>query len=180
MANYSNISGSTQTGKAGGYKPTLYFAEVEDVLTWERPTAAGAVIGDTVLIEDSHVLVAGKSVHSWDMKKFSGTVTGAPVGDPGSEEILWSAVVVILGDNAGTQEQVIRMLNDNKVCWLKDADCINNNGYIQLGDDCNPINVTPAFDGQNNGPQGGQKGYTLTITTKKKYFYLAALPIPAP
>jgi len=180
MANYGNISGSTQTGKDGGYKPTLYFAEVEDVLTWERPSGAGAALGDTLTIDTAHVLVAAKSVHSWDCKKFSAKVTGAAIGDPGAHLILWTAVVVINGDNAPTQEQVIRMLNDNKVVWLKDADCINNNGYIQLGDDCNPVEVSPAFDSKDNGPTGGQKEYTLTITSLKKYFYSAALPVPAP
>lgn len=179
MANYGNISGSTQTGKDGGYKPTLYFVEVEDVATWQRPTVPGTALGDTVKIDTAHILATGKVTHSWDAKKFSAKVTGAPIGDLGAQQILWTAVVVINGDNAPTQEQIIRMLNDNKVVFLKDADCINNNGYIQLGDDCNPVNVSPAFDSKDNGATGGQKEYTLTITSLRKYFYLAALPAAA-
>jgi hypothetical protein len=180
MPTYANISNSTQTGLKGGYKPQLYFAQVEDIETWERPTVPGVAIGDTVKITDAHVLADGKAVYQWDAMLYSVTVTSEAIGDAGAREFRHTATVVVKGDHAATLEQMIAMLNDNKVIWLKDADCLTNNSYIQLGDDCNPVEVSPAFDGRNNGPDGGQKRYTITITSATKYFYLAALPAVAP
>lgn len=173
MPNYANIVNSTQTGKSGGYKPALYFSEVPDITTWARPTNTPAALGDKVKITTAHTWGVGKAVYKWGGKIHSVKHTSAAIGDEGSQELEHSAEVIILGDNPATFEQMLNMLNDEKVAWLKDADCLTNDSYIQLGDDCVPVTVTIAFDGFTT--KEGQKAYTVTLKSKKKFFYLAAL-----
>ncbi len=173
MANYGNINNSTQTGKAGGYKPALYFSEVSDITTWQRPIAIPLVLGDKVKIVTAHTWAAGKAVNKWEAKLHSVKHTSAPVGDPGSQDLMHTAQVVVLGDNPETFEQMLNALNDQKVIWLKDSDCITNDSYIQIGDDCNPVETVPNFDGFTTAD--GQKAYTVDFKSKKKFFYLAAL-----
>lgn len=179
MSNYANISNATQTGKIAGYKPTLFFVSNDDVTTWNRTITPVVDPGDSVTISAAHVLAVGKATHQWDSKLYSATHTSEPVGDPGALQFLHKATIVILGDNAPTFEQMIQMLNDNKTIFLKDADCINNGGYLQFGDDCNPVAVSIKFDGKTNSPNASSKEYTLEITSTVKYFYPLALPAPA-
>ncbi len=178
--NYSDISNSTQTGRVAGYKPKLYFISNDDVDTWQRPVDPPVNPGDSVTIATAHILKAAKVTHQWDAKLYSATVTSEPVGDAGARQLLHKATAIILGDNAATYEQMIKMLNDNKTIFLKDADCINNDSYLQFGDDCNPVEVSIKFDGKTNSPNASQKEYTLEITSLVKYFYTDALPAPAP
>jgi hypothetical protein len=180
MPDYSNISNSSQTGKVGGYKNAFYFVKNSDVDTWVRPVNPAVANGDTVKIITAHVLVDDKATHQWDCKRYSVTHTSEAVGDPGAQQLLHKATVVILGDNAVTLEQIKNMLNDDMTVFIKDADCINNNGYVQLGDDCNPVSISPKFDGKTNSPTASNKEYTLEITSLTKFFYTATLPAPAP
>lgn len=173
MPNYGNIANSTQTGRKGGYKPAMYFAETSDIATWARPIASPVAIGDTVKITTAHTFASGKCALIWEGQIHSVTITGEPVGEDGAKEIEYTATIAILGDNAATAEQMIRALNDQKVCWFKDADCLTNDSYVQLGDDCNPVEASAAFNGGTT--KEGQKKYTLTVKSKTKYFYLAAL-----
>lgn len=177
---YSNISNSTQTGILAGYKNAFYFIKNDDVETWERPTIPGVAAGDTVKITDPHILKDTKATHQWDCKLYSVTHTSEAVGDPGAQQLLHKATVIIRGDNAATLEQMLAILNDNVTIFIKDADCINNNGYVQLGDDCNPVAISPKFDGKTNSPNASNKEYTLEITSLTKLFYLTTLPAPAP
>lgn len=175
MANYSNLPKSSQTGKTGGYKPALYFSPIEDITTWQRPTNAPAAIGDKVKITVAHTWAANLGAYKWDAQIHSVKHTSATVGDEGAQELEHTAELIVLGDNAATLEQMVQALNDDKVIWLKDADCLTNDSYIQFGDDCVPVSVSIAFDGKTT--KEGQKAYTLTIKSKKKFFYLAALDV---
>ncbi|MGN6416869.1 MAG: hypothetical protein ACTHMC_05235 [Pseudobacter sp.] len=175
MPNYANIKGSTQTGKSGGYKALLLHAHVSDIDVWARPIALPIALGDKVKIVTAHTFVDDKTAFQWDAQIHSVKHTSATVGEEGAQELEHTAELVILGDNPATLEQMVNILNDQKVVWLKDADCINNDSYIQLGDDCVPVTVTLAFDGSTT--KEGMKKYTLTIKCKKKFFYLAALDV---
>ena len=178
MSGYSDITKAAQTGTKAGYKPQLIFMKNADVLTWVRPLAVTA--GDSVTIATAHTLVAAKSVKKWDAKMFSVTLVSDPVGDPGALSLIHKLTVVVTGDNAEFYEQILAMLNDDITVFVKDADCIANGWYIQLGDDCNPVALSPKFDGKKNDPTGGQKEWTLEITAAVKFFYKAnALPAPA-
>lgn len=175
MPNYGNISKSTQTGKSGGYKPALYFSEVADITTWQRPTGSPVALGDKVKITAAHTWASGKGAYLWDTQVHSVKHTSAVVGEIGAQEFEHTAEMIVIGDNPSTYEQMINALNDDKVIWLKDSDCLTNDSYIQMGDDCSPVEVSAVFDGKTT--KEGQKIYTVTIKSKKKFFYLAALDV---
>lgn len=175
--NYSDLPKSTQTGLKGGFKPKLYFMVNDDVLTWVRPLAVSA--GDTVSIATAHTMKTAKGIHTWDAKLYSVKATIDPVGDPGAQSLNAKLLVTINGHNAVFFEQIQKMLNDELTFFIKDADCITNGTYLQIGDDCNPAAVIPKFDSKDNSPTtGGQKEWTLEITSAVSFFYTAAaLPV---
>lgn len=175
MPNYGNLPKSSQTGKTGGYKPALYFSPIEDITTWQRPITVPVALGDKVKIVTAHTWGTGLGAYKWDAQIHSVKHSSATVGDPGAQEFEHTAELIVLGDNAATLEQMVQALNDDKVVFLKDADCLTNDSYIQLGDDCVPVEVSIAFDGKTT--KEGQKAYTITIKCKKKFFYLAALDV---
>jgi hypothetical protein len=175
MPNYANIVQSTQTGTNGGYKPALYFAPAADIATWGRPLATPVALGDKKKITTAHVFGTGKAAILWDAKLNSVTHKSKSVGDEGAQELEHSAELVFLGDNAPTLEQVENLMNDQPVAWIKDSDCQNNDSYVQLGDDCVPVTVSVEFDGKTT--KEGKKEYKITLTSKRKFFYLAALDI---
>lgn len=170
---YDNLPKAAQNGKSGGYKPTLWYSPVADIETMQRPTNAPAALGDKVKISTAHVWADDKGAFKWDGKIHSVKVTSAPVGDEGSQEIEHTAEVVILGDNPAIYESIKDALNDDAIIFIKDADCLVNNSYVQLGDDCIPVTLSPAFDSFTT--KEGQKAWTLQFKSKKKFFYLAAL-----
>lgn len=173
--NYSNVKQSTTKGLQGGYKPALYFAPTADIETWGRPIAVPVAKGDKVKITTAHIFVATKTAVNWQAKMHSVTHKSTPVGDEGSQDLEHSAEVKFLGDDAELHEMVKDLLNDQVAIWLKDSDCLTNDSYIQIGDDCNPVTVKPEFDGKTT--KDGKKEYTITFTSKAKFFYLAALDI---
>lgn len=177
--NYSDLDVTTQTGTKAGYKPELWIMPIANVTTWVRPLSAAA--GDTVSIATAHTLATGKPVIQWGGKLFSVTMTSDPVGDPGALSLYHKATIVISGDNAVFYEQILKLINDKAAVFIKDADCLTNGWYLQLGDDCNPVSISPKFDGKNNDPsKGGQKEWTFEISSSVKFFYTAeALPVPA-
>ena len=179
MPNYGNIANSSQTGKDGGYKNNLWFAEVADIATWGRPTGPFVALGDKVKITTAHTFGAGKSAFSWEAKIGSVQHNIETQGDVGARELVYVARVEVLGDNAATLEQMVNALNDNKVIWLKDADCLTTDSYTQLGDDCNPVSALVTFDSKTNNPEAssGQKSYIVEFRTKKKFFYTAVLDV---
>lgn len=178
MANkYANIKQSTTKGKSGGYKPALFFSPTAAIETWGRPIANPAAIGDKKKITTAHTFADGLTATKWQAKMHSVKFSSKMVGDPGAGELEHTATIVITGDSAEVTEMVEELMNDESVFWLKDADCIDNDSYIQLGDDCNPAEVQPEFDGKDT--KAGQKEWTINIVSKKKQFYLAALPIAA-
>jgi hypothetical protein len=80
---------------------------------------------------------------------------------------------VVLGDKSSTQEQLQRILNDDVICLLKEADCLVTDSYVQLGDECVSPTFKVEFDGKTT--KDGKKEYKVTVTCKKKFFYLAAV-----
>ena len=175
MANYSNRVANAQAGQTGGYKPTLYFSKVSDIETIGRPIGVPVNPGDKVSITTAHVFKAAKAAIVWDAKMHSVTHKSTNVGDDGAKEFQHTIEVKFLGDNPVTFEQIQDMLNDQMIIWVKDADCLGVDNYIQLGDDCVPVEVAPELDGKTT--KDGKKEYTIVFTSKKKFFYNAALDI---
>lgn len=170
---YQNITRNTTKAVDGGYKPKLWLTRVADVTTWQRPIEVAVDSGDTVRIDTAHVWANGKAANVWEAKLHSVNLKGASIGDPGSLKMEWTAEVVVKGDTAEIQEMVNNLLMDENVIWLKERDCINAAWFIQIGDDCEPVECTPAFESGTTNQ--GEKLHTLQFKSKKKFFYTAAI-----
>lgn len=178
MPNYTNITNSTQSGKDPGFKPVLLFAETTDISVWGRPLVVPLALGDKVKIATAHTFVATKGAHKWELKVGSFKHTFESVGDEGAQTFVHKVSVEVLGHNAATIEQFVNMLNDQKVVWGQDADCIAADKYIQLGDDCNPVTAKITGDSKtNSSTETGLKSSIIELTSKKFFYYEAALTI---
>lgn len=151
----------------------IWIAQTSDITLMNRPVTNPVALGDTCKIVTAHTWAEDTGAFKWDSKLHSVKCTGAPVGDAGSQQIEYTAEVVVLGDNAAIQEMVTQAMNDDIIVFLKEANCIENDAYVQLGDDCNPVEVVPSFDSFTTAE--GQKAWTIQFKSKKKFFYLAAL-----
>lgn len=171
---YFDLVKSAQTGTDPGYKSKLYFAKTADIQTWGRPIAVPVAPGDKKKISTAHTFVTDKGAFTLDCKTFSPVGTSETQGDPGEKIPSHTMVVEINGDNAKTLEMFEDMLNDELVIWVGDADCLTSDSFVQLGDDCKPADVSWQFNSRKANEQG-KKVYTVTITSPKKFFYLAAL-----
>lgn len=169
-ANYANVTKNTNPrAYAGGYKNVFIFCPRADFLAISKPPDVPTAIGDTLTIPGAHTFTDPKGWFSWDCKTNSVTLKGSTVGEDGAQEIEWSGEFTILGDSATTDEMVRRQLNDDIVCLLKEAACLEDDSYVQLGDEC----VSPVFKVEMDGKttKEGKKEYKTTVTCKAKYFY---------
>lgn len=174
---YGNISRSTQTGTEPGYKDTVYFADIADITTWSRPTDTPTVLGDKYKITTAHTFAASKGAYSIECKMRSPVGTAEQQGDPGEATTNHTLVFEVNGDSPELLELLETMSNGNLVFWVKDSDCLNNDSYVQYGDDCLTCDVRYQFNSRKSN-ETGKKVYTVTVTVpKKKYFYQAALTI---
>ncbi|MGN6476315.1 MAG: hypothetical protein ACTHKV_03745 [Flavipsychrobacter sp.] len=174
MANYATITRDLNPRAAtGGYKNVFLFAPRADFLALQQPTGAGTTIGDTLSIATAHTFTSPAGFFSWDCKTDSVTLKGSTVGDDGARELEYSAEFVILGDSASTQEQLSRALNDDIICLIKEAACLVDDSYIQLGDECISPKFNVEFDGKTT--KEGKKEYKVTVVCKAKFFYNATV-----
>lgn len=174
MANYGHISKNTNPSfGTGGYKNELLFCPLADFTALQAPAPGQTpAIGDTVKITTAHTFGTGKGFYGWAAKVHSPTGKGKTVGDDGAKEMEYEYEISFIGDGAAMQEQVQRMLNDDVIVLLKDAEC-GANTYIQLGNDC----ILPTFDGEFDGKttKEGKKEWKLKVTCKARYFYTATV-----
>ena len=176
MPQYANISTSSQGNKPGGFKPVIYFNKISEITTFQYPTAAGSVLGDSTKIATAHTWVTATGAWSWEAKLGSVLLTKETQGDEGAKVDIWTCKVKVLGLDAATIEQMKNALNDQKVIWIKDANCLVSNFFYQMGDECNPVTVNTTFDGKDNLPtSAGQKEWEITFQCQKLYTYEAAL-----
>lgn len=174
MANYGNIVRNTNPeADGGGYKNVILMARRADFLAIQKPTPTPTELGDSLSIATAHTFTSPKGFYSWDAKQHSVTLKSSSVGDDGAREQEWSGEFIILGDNASTDEQLRRTLNDDIILLLKEASCIGTDSYIQLGDECVAPTFSVEFDGKTT--KEGKKEYKVTVTSKKKYFYAATV-----
>lgn len=169
-ANYKPITKSNNPRDyRGGYKNVFIFAPRADFLAISKPPDTPTAIGDTVTVQGAHTFEDPKGFFSWDCKTNSVTIKSSTVGEDGSQELEHSAEFVILGDSASTQEMVERTLNDDIIALFKEAACLEDDSYVQIGDEC----VSPVFKAEFNGSttKEGKKEYKITMTCKVKYFY---------
>lgn len=172
MPNYGHIVKSTDPeAYSGGYKNVFMFAPRRDFTTIEKPAPGlTPAMGDALKINAAHVFPEGKGFIEHECKSHSVKLTGATVGDDGAKEMEWTSEYTILGDSASTQEQLMRQLNDDVICLLKDADC-SEGEFVQLGNDCFSPEFDVKFDGKTT--KEGKKEYVVTVKCRKKYFYTA-------
>lgn len=169
MANYAHITRNTDPDFAsGGYKNVFYFAPRADFLVLQGVITPAVALGDALTISAAHTFTAPKGFLSYACKTHSVTLKGTTVGEDSAQEMEWTGEFVILGDSASTQEQIQRLLNDDTISILKDAQC-GANQFVQLGNDCVPPTFKVEFDGKTT--KEGKKEYKITVTCKKKYFY---------
>lgn len=176
MPNYAGILNSTQPNKEGGFKSEIYFNPTVDITTWQRPPATGTPLGDKSKVAVAHTWGASKGAYTWQTKIGSVKLTSESVGDEGAKVIVWTATLNVLGFDAATLDQMVNMLNDQVVVWLKDANCLVANAYYQLGDDCSPVTASISSDGKDSLPEStAQKEFVVTLKSKRLVFYEAAL-----
>lgn len=175
MANYADIAKNTNPQAIqGGYKDVVLFAPLADFLSLKKPTPTPTALGDLLTIDEAHTFTSPKGFHNWASKKASVTITAETQGDPGAQQLRHTCVFTILGDGATTQEQMEKMLNDDLIFLVKEANCLVADSYVQLGDECVTPDVSIAFDAANS--REGVKAWTVTVAvTGKKFFYVAAV-----
>lgn len=169
-ANYAHVTKSNNPrDHRGGYKNVFLFAPRRDFLAISKPTDTPAAIGDTVTVTGAHTFTDPKGFFSWDCKTNSVTIKSSTVGEDGSQELEHTAEFVILGDSASTQEMIERQLNDDVIALFKEAACLEDDSYVQIGDEC----VSPVFKAEFDGKttKEGKKEYKVSMTCKVKYFY---------
>jgi hypothetical protein len=167
---YDKITKDNSPGAySGGYKNVFLFARRDEFLAISRPPSPGPLLGDALIITGAHTFTDPAGFKSWDCKTHSVTIKGTTVGDDGAQELEWAGEFVVLGDSASTQEQMQRILNDDMICLVKEAQCLEDDSYVQLGDECKSPVFKVEFDGKTT--KEGKKEYKVTVTTKAKYFY---------
>lgn len=171
MANFSHLTTNTNPKAIrGGYKDVFYFCPIADFTSIQKPTATPSALGDYVLISTDHTFTGTKGFFHYETKQRSVTIKGTSVGDIGAKLMEYTGEVTILGDSASTQEQLERLLNSNVICLLKDANCLVDDVYAQLGDECTQPEFTVEFDGKTTND--GLKEYKVSFkVVASKYRY---------
>jgi hypothetical protein len=168
-ANYAGVAKITNPRQyKGGYKNVILFCPRTDFLAISQPPAVAAAIGDLVTVTGAHTFTDPKGFFSIACKTKSVTLKATTIGDDGSGLLQWSAEFFVLGDSASTQEQLERMLNDDLIFLLKESSCLEDDAYVQCGDECDSPTIKVEFDSQTTD---GVKSYKVTLTTTTKYFY---------
>ena len=178
MSNYSNIIKSTNPkAYAGGYKNVFIFARRADFLSISKPLDEGIEPGDTVNVQGAHTFTDPDGFRQWDCQTNTVTIKSTTVGEEGALELEHTATFNVLGDSASTQEQMQRILNDDVIALFKEAACLEDDSYVQLGDEC----VSPVFKVEFDGKttKEGKKVYTVSVICKVKYFYAHAVTMAA-
>lgn len=175
MANFAPIVTNTNTKAIrGGYKDYLWFCPLADFEIIATPLAVPLALGDEVTINGDHTFLLTNGFFKWELKQKSPTIKGTSVGDPGAKLIEYTGEVTILGDEATTQAQLERLLNSKGICLLKDANCLADDVYAQLGDSCDTPEFSVDFDGKTTAE--GLKEYKISIkVVAAKYRYEGAV-----
>jgi hypothetical protein len=175
MALFDHIVTNTNTKAIrGGYKDYLWFCPLADFDTIATPLAVPLTLGDEVEIVGDHTFLTTNGFFKWELKQKSPTIKGTSVGDPGAKLIEYTGEVTILGDESTTQAQLERLLNSKGICLLKDANCLEDDVYAQLGDECDTPEFSVEFDGKTTAE--GLKEYKISIkVVAAKYVYSGAV-----
>ncbi|MGN7786810.1 hypothetical protein ACTJIJ_19915 [Niabella sp. 22666] len=176
---YANIvRPSNPLTAKGGYKDNFYFAPTRDFTTIAKPVvSATPVLGEVFTIGTAHTFTSPKGFHNWELKKVSVLGTSTTVGDDGEKLPLFNYELIVLGDSASTQEQVLALLNDDIICMFKDSNCLEDEVYVQLGDECNSPTFDVQFDGKTN--KEGMKQWKVIVQSNVRYFYTATVTMAA-
>lgn len=174
MANFAHIATNTNVKAIrGGYKDYLFFCPVADFLVIATPLTTPLALGDEVTINGDHTFATTNGFFKWELKQKSPTIKGTSVGDVGAKLMEYTGEVTILGDEATTQAQLERLLNSKGICLLKDANCLEDDVYAQIGDECDTPEFTVEFDGKTTAE--GLKEYKVSFKAVAKYRYEGAL-----
>lgn len=175
MANFSHLTTNTNVKAIrGGYKDVFYFCPIADFTTIAKPLAIPLALGDQVLITDDHTFTGTKGFFHYEAKQRSVTIKGVSTGDIGAKLMEYTGEITLLGDSASTQEQLERLLNSHVICLVKDANCLVDDVYAQLGDECNQPEFIVEFDGKTTNE--GLKEYKVSFkVVASKYRYEGAV-----
>jgi hypothetical protein len=166
MATYKKIASADQKNIDGGYKNVVLTAPADSFLSMAKPTVF-TNLGNKLEIITDHTFTAPAGFFSWLCNKHSVKITGE---SDAFGKMIYKSTFQLKGDSSSTQEQMENMLKDqNLIFLLKDADCVNTDQYIQLGDDCVQPDVKVTFDSADSST--GEKLYTVELTVKSKKFW---------
>lgn len=178
---YKKFDKTTQEATTGGYKNVVFWAPTDTFTAVQVPSPTPTALGDKYKITTAHTFPTDEGFISWLCKTNSVKLTSATTGEVGSNELTHTATFILLGDGAMTHEEIADQLNSTNIWLLKDSACLAGNPYVQLGNECVPATVSVAFDSKDTGE--GMKEWTITVTSKAKYFYSGTItekPVPAP
>jgi hypothetical protein len=173
---YKNISKSTNLrADTGGYKNVVYMSPRSAFLSIAKPVSVPTALGEGVTITSAHTFTDPAGFITWECKTASVTGKATTVGEDGSGEIEYTYTFVIIGDSATTQEQMQTSINDDIIWMLKEANCLVDDSYVQLGDECNPAQAK--VDADFKTTKEGKKEWTVTVVSKARYFYTAVVTL---
>lgn len=166
MALYKKRVKADELNKSGGYKNEVLFAPRDSFLVIAKPTVT-TNLGNRLEIITDHTFTSPAGFFKWRCADDSVKLTGE---SDEFKNMIWKGTYAILGDSSSTQEQIQNQLDDDIIYLIKDADCLNAEDYIQLGDECVSPKSKVTFDSADTST--GEKRYTVEITVKaKKYWY---------
>lgn len=174
--NYKTITRNlSPRAYTGGYKNILYMSPLADFLSLSVPAIPAVLIGDGSKITGAHTFTDPKGFIAWDSKTNGVTGTFATTGEQGAQETEYSYKVTILGDDEFMQDMRDKILNDHIIWLVKEANCLEDDKYVQLGDECVAPKVTA--EGDFKTADAGMKEWTITIVSKARYFYTGAVTL---
>lgn len=173
MPSYAHITAPSNPEQfQGGYKDVFLLCPVTDFTVLQAPSGSSA-LGDKYTIASAHTHPSNKGFYEWVTKDSSVKLTAETVGEKGARLIRYRVEFQVVTDGAATQEQMNNLINQKNIYLIKDANCLVNDSYIQLGDSCKQASFSVTFDG---GLEEGLKSWTVTgEIIGKRFFYNAAV-----
>lgn len=174
-ANFTHIAtNSNPKANKGGYKDVVRFCPLSDFATIATPLATPLATGDTVRVNGDHTFAGTNGFFHWECKQDSVKITSTPVGDPGGRLSRYKTEFILLGDSPEMQEQMERLQNWKGMFLLKESNCLDNDAYAQLGDECDSPDIQVEFDSKTKAE--GMKEYKVSVeVTAAKYEYTGAV-----
>lgn len=169
---YKNYQSADYQNMKPGYSRKAWLIPTKWVDTFGE-VVGNAAAGDRKIIDDSHILLAGKGAIAVLCAPKTIEAPAELTGPQLGKSFQWKPKIYIPGDSAVLLDMVDGIINDDFLLFIEDAEnCANGaDGKIQFGCECDPAVVSEGSF--SSGVVGGDttKGFELTLETFCKYFY---------